>query len=281
MEGVTLSLDAILPIRTVEHPERNVSRYKTIRTSIKQVGLVEPLIVSRQKGAPDKYVLVDGHLRLHALRELGVEKVECLISTDDESFTYNARISRLSPIQEHKMIMKAINEGLTPERIASALSLKVKSIRVSMKLLDGLHPEAIDLLKDKQIRPPAVQALKKVTPVRQIEMAQLMVSTNTFSKGYVDALIMGTPKEQLVKPKKPKTSTMSPEEIAQLEQEMETLHRDFKSIEASYGENMLNLTVARGYVRKLFENSRIIRYLQSRYKDLYDEFETLAATEIL
>jgi len=31
-----------------------------------------------------------------------------LISTDDEAFTYNKRISRLSAVQEHRMIAKAI-----------------------------------------------------------------------------------------------------------------------------------------------------------------------------
>jgi hypothetical protein len=93
---------------------------------------------------------------------------------------------------------------------------------------------------------------------------------------------MGTPKDQLRSPKKPKSAVgMSAEEIARLEQEMETLHRDFKSIEASYGENMLNLTVARGYVRKLFENSKVTKFLKSRHKDLFEEFEILAVTEIL
>lgn len=282
MQGLSLPLSAILPIRVVENPERLVSRYKTIRASIKEIGLVEPLIVARQKSDSSKYLLVDGHLRLYALKELGILEAECLISTDDESFTYNARINRLAPIQEHKMIMKAVGDGVTPERIAAALNLKVKVIRERMKLLQGLHPEAVELLKDKQVKPPAFYALRKVSSVRQVEMAELMVSTNTFSKSYVDALVMGTPKEHLLKPKNPKSAAgMSAEEVARLEGEMETLHRDFKSIEASYGDNMLNLTVARGFVRKLFENLKVTRFLKNRHKDLFQEFEVLAATEIL
>jgi hypothetical protein len=32
----------------------------------------------------------------------------CLIATDDEGYTYNNRINRLAIIQEHRMILKAI-----------------------------------------------------------------------------------------------------------------------------------------------------------------------------
>jgi hypothetical protein len=32
---------------------------------------------------------------------LGETEADCLISTQDESYTYNARVNRLNPIQEH------------------------------------------------------------------------------------------------------------------------------------------------------------------------------------
>jgi hypothetical protein len=279
MKIVVLRVAEILPIRSVHDPERHAHRYKTILDAIREIGLVEPLIVSRVAG---EYHLVDGHLRLHALKELGITETTCLVSTDDESYTYNARISRLSPIQEHKMIVKAVQDGLAPERIAATLNLPVEDIRARMKLLDGIHEEVIEILKDKQIAPGAISVLKKVTPVRQIEMAELMVSTNTFSRNYVEALLIGTPKSQLRTPQKPKVPKgMTAEEIARLEHEMEALHGEFKSVETSYGENMLNLTLVRGFVKKLFDNSRVARFLKTRHEDLFAEFEILAATELL
>lgn len=279
MESIVLPLDQILPIRLIQDPENKISRYKAIRSSIQEVGLVEPLIVSRSK---DKFILVDGHLRLHAMKSLGMTEAECLISTDDESFTYNARISRLAPIQEHKMILKAVKDGLTPERIATALNLRVKDIRDSLRLLDGIHEEVADMLKDKQVAPGAIQGLKKVTAVRQIEIAELMVSTNTFTRNYVDALLIGTPKHQLLNPQEPKVAKgMTVEEISRLEEEMESLHMDFKAIETTYGDNMLNLTVARSYVKKLLDNTKVSRFLKTRHEDLFSEFEILAAKELL
>ena len=47
---------------------------------------------------------------------------------------------------------------------------------------------------------------------------------------------------------------LSAEEIARMEEEMESLEHDLKAVEESYGENMLNLTCARGHVKKLLEN---------------------------
>jgi hypothetical protein len=61
--------------------------------------------------------------------------VECLVSKQDEGFTYNARVNRLNQIAEHKMIMKAINNGVKPERIAAALNLTVQDVKASMTLV--------------------------------------------------------------------------------------------------------------------------------------------------
>lgn len=277
-----LPLDHILPVRTVKDPASNCIRYAAIVASIKEVGLVEPLMVYPQKGEAGRYILVDGHLRYHALQELGIAKAECIVAKDDESFTYNARISRLSPIQEHTMIMKAIKNGVTDERIATALNLSLQYVRSSMNLLTGIHPEAVDLLKDKQISPGAIRILKRVNAVRQIEIADLMVSSNNYSKGYAEALFMGTPKEQLANPEaSKKIKGMSAEEIAKMEYEMETLEHDFKAVEESYGQNVLHLTLARGYVKKLLENARIVRFLSGRHTEIFSEFEALAATDSL
>ena len=61
-------------------------------------------MVARAAGQDGSFILLDGHVRLHFLKEMGETTVTCLVATDDESFTYNKRISRLATIQEHKMI---------------------------------------------------------------------------------------------------------------------------------------------------------------------------------
>jgi len=188
MRKIRLPLSVILPVRQVKDPEKTIYRYQTIVASIKEVGLIEPLMVHPQKGEAGKYWVLDGHLRLEALKALGETEADCIIANDDESYTFNARISRLAPIQEHKMIVKAVRSGVKPERIAAALNISVKKVRASMKLLDGIHDAAADLLKDKPISPKAIGLLKQVNCVRQIEIAELMVSANNFTSGYAEAL---------------------------------------------------------------------------------------------
>ncbi|MEI7938036.1 MAG: plasmid partitioning protein RepB C-terminal domain-containing protein [Verrucomicrobiota bacterium] len=60
---------------------------------------------------------------------------------------------------------------------------------------------------------------------------------------------------------------------------METLERDVKAVERSYGDNMLNLTLARGYMKKLLDNVKVVRFLNGNYGDILAEFERLAAAE--
>jgi len=282
MRRVRIALGDILPVRHVKDPQDNIKRYRTIRASIKEVGLIEPLVVYPQKGAPGKYLLLDGHLRHYALKDLGRTETECIIASDDESFTYNARVNRLNPIAEHKMIMKAVNNGVKPEKIAAALNLSEADVKASMTLLDGINEEAADLLKDKAVSPKAIRLMRKVSGVRQIEIAELMVSAGNYTKGYAEALVLGTPKDQLVNPDEPKQKKgMTREEIGKLEAEMETLERDLKAVERSYGDNMLNLTLARGYVKKLLDKARVVRFLNANHPDIFTEFESLAAAEAL
>lgn len=282
LKKIRLPLDVILPIRKVRNPQKTIGRFQTIVASVKELGLIEPLMVFPEKNKSGHYLLMDGHLRFYALKELGITEADCIICHQDESFTFNARINRVSPIQEHGMIMRAVKNGVTPERIAAALNLKVDRIHDTLNLLNGIHPEAIEIIKDKQVCQSAIRMLKKVTPLRQIEIAELMITANNFSQGYAHALLMGTPADQLVAPEKSKqVKGLSAEEVARMEQEMQSAEHDFKAVEQSYGENVLNLTLAGAYVKKLLLNAKVIRFLSSKHPDIFSVFEDVAAMETI
>lgn len=282
MRKIRIPLTRIIPIRQIKDPQTQVERYNAILSSIKVHGLVEPLMVYPQENPPNTYLLLDGHFRLRALKELGQTEADCLVAHDDESFTFNARVSRLAPVQEHWMIKKAILNGVSADRIAAALGKSMKAVQACMSLLDGVTEQASELLKDKAMSHYVLRLLKRVTPVRQIEIAEYLINSNNFTIGFVEALIMGTPKDQMVAPeKKKKRRGLSREEIARLEQEMESMGRDFKAVEKSYGESVLNLTLLRGYAKKLLENTRVTRFLKTNHPDIFGEFETIAAVETL
>ncbi len=156
------------------------------------------------------------------------------------------------------------------------------SVKDTINLLNGIHAEAVDIIKDKQISQSAIRVLKKVVPLRQIEMAELMVSTNTCTRNYAHALLAGTPIDQLTTSEKPKPAKgLTAEEVARIEQEMQSAEHDFKAVEQAYGANVLNLTLSRAYVKKLLLNAKVIRFLSSKHPEIFSEFEAVAAMEAL
>jgi hypothetical protein len=280
-DGITLPLDVLLPIRAIKHSDHAFGKFRAILASIKEVGVIEPLIVYPNRGGNGTYVVLDGHLRLRALQDLGETEAFCILATTDDAFSYNHQLNRISIIQEHKMILRAIERGVTPEQIAKVLAVDVAKIIAGINLLDGIHPDAVELLKDKPISTCGLQLFRKAKPVRQIDMAQLMVSGNNFTRAYAEALIIGTPADQLVRGEKTKTKGLTSEEMARLESEMEILERDFRLSQDGFGENSLHLNGTQRYVKRLLENTKIKRFLGTRYPELLDEFEDLVALQSL
>ncbi|MBN8995596.1 MAG: hypothetical protein J0H94_10230 [Rhizobiales bacterium] len=54
-----------------------------------------------------------------------------------------------------------------------------------------------------------------------------------------------------------------------------------KSVEETYGIDNLHLTVAKGYVRKLLGNSRILRWLSQHRREYLTEFQSVAEIDSL
>jgi hypothetical protein len=272
-EGVTLPLDKLLPTRAIPDQLKTSVKFRSIVASIREVGLVEPLSVFPQKGG--KYLLLDGHLRIDALREIGVTEAACLVATGDEGYTYNKQVSRIAPIQANRMILKALAAGVPEERIAKALNLAVHTIRCNRSLLQGICPEAVDLLKEKQVAHATLEILKKVKPIRQMEIAELMIMSGTYSATYAKSLVMITPPDQWVDAGRHKKRPAKPEELARIEHEVRIQERDFRMIDESYNEQVMNLTIARTYLRSLLENNRIVRYLAQHHQEFLTEFQRI------
>jgi len=278
-DGVAVKLDQLRPTKRLKPAFKETPKYKTIVASIREVGVIEPLIVHPEKGGA--YLLLDGHARVEALKEIGKDEAFCLIATDDESYTYNHQVNRVAPVQANRMILKALDAGVGQDRLAKALALSVETIRRNRNLLQGICPEAIEMLKDKAVAQETFRYIKKVKPIRQIEMVELMAAAGTYSTSYAKALVIATPKEQLVEVDKKKGAKLKPEDLAKMEHEMQTVQKDFLLIEESYGRNVVDLTLARGYLKKLLDNSRVVRYLAQKYRELLPELQRIVEAAAL
>lgn len=274
---VILAVEALLPVRVLRTATKSSRKYQQITASVREVGLVEPPVVARDPANPGTFLLLDGHLRIEVLKDLGIEKVECLVSTDDEAFTYNKRISRLSPVQEHKMILRAIERGVPEEKIAKALDINPQSVRRKVRMLDGICEETVAILKDKPCPMAVFEILRKMKSLRQIEAAELLVNANNYSVAYASAILAGTPQTQLAEGSKPKRiKGITPEAMARMENELARLQESITSIQETYGQDHLQLTVIKGYLAKLLGNARVVRYLMQHRPEFLDEFQAIA-----
>lgn len=278
----TIPVASILPLKQLTASVKKTRKYQCIAASIREIGIIEPLVVFPQPDQQSLYMLLDGHIRLQIIKEESQDTVECLVATDDEAFTYNHKVNRLSAIQEHFMIRRAIKKGASEERIAKSLNVDVASIRKKRDLLEGICPEAVELLKEKRIGSGAIREMRKVKPLRQIEMAELMIASWNFSVAYAKCLLAATPQHQLIDDEQQKEIRgLSSDDIARIEHEMEGLERDFKTIEESHGKNVLNLVIVVGYLKKLLDNARVLRFLSRSHPEILTEFQKLVETRNL
>lgn len=270
-EPVEVPIGKLRPSRKVPDRIGRTVRFQTIKSSVKEIGLVEPVMVFPIKETSDEYLIVDGHLRVEVMRQLGRTQISCLISNDDEGFTYNSRINRLSSVQEHFMIVRAIDNGVPEDKIAAALGVSVSTIRSRTKLLNGISPRVIQALKTRQISANTTRILRRLKPERQLEVVELMEAANNYTAPYANALYVATPHEQLVTQKKRKIAGVSEEQIERMETELDRIRRDIKHVEEDYGTNMLRLVVANGYISRLLDNDHVRGFLQRHHTVLLEQ----------
>lgn len=272
---IEVPLDHIHPLVPIRAKVLETPKFRTILSSIRELGVIEPLAVHPSRDQEGHYDLLDGRLRLEALKQLGHGKARCMVSLDDEGFTFNRQITRIASVQEHRMIRAALAKGASEERIAQVLDIDVKRVREKAHLLDGIAPEAARLLKDRQVIPAVFGVLRKMKPFRQIEAAEMMIAANKFTKSYAEMILVTTRTDALTDKAKPKKQDeISPEDISRMEAEMERLQQDSTAVEDTIGDTMLSLVVAKGFITRLLRNENIRSHLQRYHEDLLSSVVT-------
>ena len=271
---VVVAIGSITPQKQISGMSRRSSLYKQIAASLQHVGLIEPLVVF-PRGAGD-YLLMDGHTRLDILKRKGATEVSVIFAIDDEAYTYNKRVNHLPPVAQHFMILKALKNGVSEERIAVSLNVNVSNIRKKRDMLVGICPEVVELLRNSHVTADAFGVLRKMRPIRQIEAAEHMIASGTFSVLFAKALLEVTRPELLLEPPSSRSiEAGSAGARALLEQENDSLLKDLKNIEASYGADILTLSIVLGYIERLLANVRIERHLMKYHSDILLSLQAL------
>ena len=270
---IRLKLAEITPSKEINKDVFASRKYAQIVSSVREIGLIEAPIVTF---SDDGYTLLDGHLRLNALKDLGIQEVDCLVSTDNENFTYNKHVNRLSNVQEQKMIEKAINRGVSIERLARVLNMNPENIRQKKNLLKGICEEVVEMLKDKIVSSKVFYYLARMKPERQIEATKIMVESKTFTSSFARSIWLATSDEQLAVPRRQQKQIITDfSHFTKLEEEINRLHGEYEEIEENYGLNVLNFTLVKGYVKTLVMNPRVNRYLRINNPDILEHLESI------
>jgi len=98
----------------------------------------------------------------------------------------------------------------------------------------------------------------------------------------VRALLAATPQTQIISDAKPKaTKGLTEDQKILMERESAQLDREVKLAHSAYGADHLMLVVARGYLARLLENPRIVRFLTQQRPEFLTEFRRIAEIDTM
>jgi len=271
---LTLPLSSIVPQWSATAEALRSSIFKQILSSVREIGLIEPLVVYPREGKG--FLLLDGHLRFEALKILGSEEVSCIVSTDDESYTYNKRVNHIPPVAQHFMLMEAIKSGVAEERIAATLNVDVTAIRRRVQMLEGICPEVVEMLRDRKLSLDLFPVLRKMKAIGQIATVELMVLRNDYSVAFAKTRLAISPPALLAKTSTARQHTANADAAdALLGEDTDGLIQNLKAIEETYGTDVLTITVSCAYLDRLFNEEKITGYLERHHPGPLETLKTI------
>lgn len=124
------------------------------------------------------------------------------------------------------------------------------------------------MLRDYKLNARIFSVMRKMKPIRQVEVVEHMIANSAFSYTFVRALLYGTKSNYLIDC--PKHREMKPDADAAMNRfaiESDCLLTDLKGIENSFGKDALTLTVCQKYIERLLNNPRVVRYLERKHHE--------------
>ena len=209
----TLNINRIEPNKNQPRKEFNEDALQELADSIKQFGVIEPLVVVKRKGY---YELIAGERRWRAARLAGLKEVPVVIKDyDDQQIVEIALIENiqredLNPIEEAHAYERLIQEfNLTQDEVAERVSKSRTTVTNALRLLK-LTEKVQQMLIDDMLSTGHVRALITITdPQLQYETAMYVFDKKLSvreTESYVKKLLNKKPKEKTSEKEDPELS---------------------------------------------------------------------------
>lgn len=209
----TLNINRIEPNKNQPRKEFNEDALQELADSIKQFGVIEPLVVVKRKGY---YELIAGERRWRAARLAGLKEVPVVIKDyDDQQIVEIALIENiqredLNPIEEAHAYERLIQEfNLTQDEVAERVSKSRTTVTNVLRLLK-LTEKVQQMLIDDMLSTGHVRALITITePQLQYETAMYIFDKKLSvreTESYVKKLLNKKPKEKTSEKEDPELS---------------------------------------------------------------------------
>lgn len=209
----TLNINRIEPNKNQPRKEFNEDALQELAESIKQFGVIEPLVVVKRKGY---YELIAGERRWRAARLAGLKEVPVVIKDyDDQQIVEIALIENiqredLNPIEEAHAYERLIEEfHLTQDEVAERVSKSRTTVTNALRLLK-LTEKVQQMLIDDMLSTGHVRALITIAdPQLQYETAMYIFDKKLSvreTESYVKKLLNKKPKEKTTEKEDPELS---------------------------------------------------------------------------
>ena len=196
----TLNINRIEPNKNQPRKHFDEDALAELAESIKQFGVIEPLVVVKRKGY---YELIAGERRWRAARLAGLKEVPVVIKDFSEqeiveiALIENIQREDLNPIEEAHAYERLINEfNLKQDEVAERVSKSRTTITNSLRLLK-LTDNVQQMLIDDMLSTGHVRALISITdPELQYETAMYIFDKKLSvreTESYVKRLLSGKP----------------------------------------------------------------------------------------
>lgn len=212
-----IEIDLISPNKQQPRKMFNEDALEELSESIKEHGIIEPLVVSKKKDSNKKeyYQIVAGERRWRAAKLAGIKKVPVVVKeyTDHQileiALIENIQREDLNPIEEAQAYSSLVKElSLTQDQLAERVSKSRTAITNSMRLLK-LSKKVQQMVIDEKLTAGHVRTLLSIEDKNmQYEVAQ-MIFDNDMSvrqtEEYVKRLKNPKPEEKQEPKKDAKT----------------------------------------------------------------------------